>query len=250
MKTPGVTGDYLPAAPAIKMATAKPKAKAAQATPKQVLIIEDHPIVRERLAELINSQSDLKVCGETNEAHAAFDLIATTRPDLVVTGLSFKDAHGLGFIKDLHLRFPRLRALVFSTFDESLYAERAVRAGARGFVHKRETTEALLRAIRHVLSGQIYLSDKISAAKLRQYFGRPLIKAGSPLEQLSDRELEVLQLIGEGRSTRQVAAALHLDVKTIETYRGRIKLKLNLGTSSELAKQGQNLAQQTNSADR
>jgi DNA-binding NarL/FixJ family response regulator len=237
------------AAPAIKMAIAKPKPKTRQASPKLVLIIEDHPVVRERLAELINSQSDLSVCGEISDARAAFDLIATTRPHLVVTELSFKDAHGLGFIKDLHIRFPRLRVLVFSTFDESLYAERAVRAGARGFVHKRETTEELLRAIRQVLSGQIYLSDKISATKLRQYFGRPLIKAGSPLEQLSDRELEVLQLIGEGRSTRQVAAVLHLDVKTIETYRGRIKLKLNLGTSTQLVEQAQSLAEHTGSTD-
>src|ERR1041384_6136695 len=115
------------------MANVKPKSKSAQTARKRVLIIEDYPIVRERLVQLITNQSDLTVCGEINDARPAFDLIATTRPDVVVTGLAFKRAHGLGFIKDLHIRFPRLCVLVFSTYDESLYAERAVRAGARGF---------------------------------------------------------------------------------------------------------------------
>jgi DNA-binding NarL/FixJ family response regulator len=230
------------------MANAKSKPKAAQSDTTRVFIIEDHPVVRERLVQLVNSQSDLTVCGEADDARPALERIAAIRPDLVISGLSFKHAHGLGFIKDLHARFPRLRVVVFSMYDESLYAERAVRAGARGFVHKREPTAELLRAIRQVLGGQVYLSDRIAAAKLRQVFGRPLIKAGSILEQLSDRELEVLQFIGQGRSTRQIAAALHLDVKTVETYRARIKLKLNLSSSSQLLQQAQSLAEHTTSS--
>jgi DNA-binding NarL/FixJ family response regulator len=229
----------------LDMANAKAKPKSTQSAASRVLIIEDHPIVCERVAQLINNQADLSVCGEANEPRAALDLIAVTRPDLVITGLSFQHAHGLGLVKDLQAYFPRLKVLVFSTYDESLYAERAVRAGARGFVHKREATDELLRAIRHVLSGQVYLSDKIAASKLREFFGRPVIKSGSALEQLSDRELEVLQLIGAGRSTRQIAAALHLDVKTIETYRARIKIKLNLTSSSQLIQQAKSLSAQT-----
>ena len=215
----------------------KPKLKLGEATKTRVLLIEEHPIVREHLAQLIAKQSDLTVCGQTDDTHEAIRLIATKRPDLVITGLSLKHSHGLGLIKDLRARLPRLRVLVFSMYDESLYAERAVRAGARGFVHKRETTDELLRAIRQVLSGQIYLSEKIAAARLRQLFGRPLIKPGSPLEQLSDRELEVLQWIGQGRSTREIATALHLDIKTIETYRSRIKMKLKLDNASELLRE-------------
>ena len=223
------------------MANAKPKAKPGEATAARVFIIEDHPIVRERLGHLVNSQTDLSVCGEADDTRGVLDLVAAAQPDLVITGLSFKHGHGLGVVKDFHARFPRISVLVFSMYDEALYAERAVRAGARGFVHKRQPTDELLRAIRHVLSGQLYLSEKIAAAKLRQFFGRPVTKPGSVLEQLSDRELEVLQLIGQGRSTRQIATALHLDIKTVETYRARIKLKLNLGSSTELVQQAQSL---------
>lgn len=215
----------------------KPKLKIAEQAKTRVLLIEEHPIVREHLAHLIGKQADLTVCGQTDDSGEAMKLIATKRPDLVVTGLSLKHSHGLGLIKDLRARFPRLRVLVFSMYNESLYAERAVRAGARGFVHKGETTDELLRAIRQVVSGQIYLSEKVAAAKLRQFFGRPLIKPGSALEELSDRELEVLQLIGQDRSTRQIAAGLHLDIKTIETYRSRIKTKLKLTTASELVRE-------------
>jgi DNA-binding NarL/FixJ family response regulator len=217
----------------------KPKPKAVGVAKTRVLIIDEHPIVRERLAHLIGNEADLALCGEADDVRPAMELIAAAQPELVITGLSFKHSHGLGLIKDLHVRFPRLRVLVFSMYDESLYAERAVRAGARGFVHKRETTEELLRAIRHVLSGQIYLSEKVAAAKIRQFFGHSSIRPGSPLEQLSDRELEVLQLIGQGRSTRQIASALHLDIKTIETYRSRIKIKLKLSNSNELVREAQ-----------
>lgn len=217
----------------------KPKPKAVVGAKTRVLIIDDHPIMRERLIHLIGNEADLTVCGDADDTPAAMDLIAATRPELVITGLSLRHSHGLGFIKDLHTRFPRLLVLVFSMHDESLYGERVVRAGARGFIQKRATSKELLRAIRHVLSGQIYLSEKVAAATVRRFFGRSSIKPGSPLEQLSDRELEVLQLISQGRSTRQIAAALHVDVKTIETYRSRIKIKLRLGNSTRLSQYAQ-----------
>lgn len=210
------------------------KSRLARPAKIPVLIIEDYPVVRERLAELIGNEADLKLCGEADDARPGIELIAAARPQLVITGLSLPHSHGLGFIKDLHARFPRLSVLVFSMYDEFLYAERAIRAGARGFVHKRAATGELLRAIRQVLSGQIYLSDKVTGASIRRFFGRPAIGPGSPLEQLSDRELEVLRLIGQGRSTRAIAAALYVDVKTVETYRARIKIKLKLATTTEL----------------
>ena len=200
----------------------------------RVLVIDDQPVVRERLADLIGSQDDLCLCGEADDARTAMQLTASTRPDIVVTGLSLKHGHGLGFIKDLCIQFPQLRVLVFSAYDEALYAERVVKAGAKGFVNKREPTNQVLEAIRKILHGEIHLSPRISVAAVQRYFGRSSIAAGSSLEQLSDRELEVLQLIGQGRSTRQVADALHVDVKTIETYRARIKTKLNLESAGAL----------------
>lgn len=211
----------------------------------RLLLVDDQPIVRERLADLIANEPDLSVCGQTDDIHEAMKLIADTHPDLVITGLSLKEFHGLGLIKDLRLRFSGLRVLVFSMYDESLYADRAIRAGACGFVQKRASMAELLRAIRQVLSGHTYLSEKVAAEKIRQFFGRPLVRSGSPLEQLSDRELEVLQLIGQGRSTRQIANALHLDVKTVETYRSRIKVKLNLTCARELVQQAQHWVEQT-----
>jgi DNA-binding NarL/FixJ family response regulator len=205
----------------------------------RVLIVDDQPAVRERVAELITSERDLTVCDATDEARVALEIIAAANPALVVTGLALKGSHGLEFIKDVHVRHPNIAVLVFSMYDEALYAERAIRAGASGFISKREPTKELLRAIRCVLSGEIYVSEKIAAHSLHQFFARSHRRFASDLEQLSDRELEVFELIGQGRSSRQIAAALHLDLKTIETYRSRIKAKLNLRTSTELAQRTQ-----------
>jgi DNA-binding NarL/FixJ family response regulator len=166
----------------------------------------------------------------------------------VITGLSFKRSHGIGLIKDLHARFPGVVILVFSLYDELLYGERAIRAGARGFLEKRASTKELLKAIRHVLDGEIYLSEKVATGAMQRYFGRPKAIVGSPLEQLSDRELEVLQLIGRGSSTRQIAATLSVDIKTIETYRARIKVKLKLTTAAELVEQAKLFAERSSAA--
>jgi DNA-binding NarL/FixJ family response regulator len=215
---------------------------------KRVFVIDDQPIIRERVIELIDREADLAVCGEADEIRTAMELIAVAQPDLVITGLSFKHSHGLGLVKDLRIRFPAVLVLIFSMYDELLYGERAIRAGARGFIEKRATTRELLRAIRQVLSGEIYLSEKASATTVGRFFRQRSPKPGSPLEQLSDRELEVFQLIGQGRSTKQIAAALRVDVKTIETYRGRIKVKLKLLNAAELRTQAKRHLEQMYSA--
>jgi DNA-binding NarL/FixJ family response regulator len=201
----------------------------------RVLIVEDKPIVREKLEELISSQADLICCGETDNPRSAFELIAATKPNLVLASLTLQESHGLEFIKDLRLRYPGVPVLIFSMFDESLYAERAMRAGANGFVSKYGATNELLCAIRRVLEGGIYLSERVTAHAMQQFFTRRPLAPRSEADLLSDRELEIFELIGQGRSSRQIATALHISVKTIETYRSRIKTKLKLNTATELA---------------
>jgi DNA-binding NarL/FixJ family response regulator len=215
--------------------TLKTKEKAAETSKARVLILDDLPIIRERLAQLIESEPDMAVCGESDDARQARQIIATTRPDLVVTSLSLKNGHGLDFVKDVHASYPQLLILVFSLYDELVYAERAIRAGARGFIRKQEATAEVIRAIRCVLEGEIYMSDRVTVTKVTRFFARSAVQGLGPLEELSDRELQVLQLIGHGKSTRQIASALHVDIKTIETYRSRIKVKLNLATAPELS---------------
>jgi DNA-binding NarL/FixJ family response regulator len=214
----------------------------------RVFVIDDQPIVRERVSQLIEDEADLTVCGEADDIRVAMDLIAREQPALVITGLSFKNSHGLGLVKDLRARFPAVHVLVFSMYDELLYGERAIRSGARGFIEKRATTKELLSAIRQVLSGEIYLSEKVAASTVGRFFRRPAPKPSSPLAQLSDRELEVFQLIGRNQSTKQIAAALRVDVKTIETYRGRIKVKLKLANAAELVAQAKHFLQDAYSA--
>jgi DNA-binding NarL/FixJ family response regulator len=222
----------------LQMARA-PKSNPAELGKVRVLIVDDQPIVRERVAQLINSEADMTACGDTDNSRTAFELAAAQRPDLVITGLSLKDSHGLEFVKDLHARYPRLQVLVFSMYDESLYAERLIRAGASGFVSKHRPTKELLSAVRRVLSGDIHLSERVTAHAVRRFFARSSPSSDSQLEILSDRELEVFELIGRGYSSRQIASTLRLDLKTIETYRLRIKVKLKLTTATELAQHAQ-----------
>jgi DNA-binding NarL/FixJ family response regulator len=216
----------------------------------RVLIVDDQPVVRERLTQLIKHEVALQLCGETDNAPDVFEMIARKQPDIVVTGLALKGAHGLEFIKDLRLQYPDLRVLVFSIYDESLYAERAIRAGANGFITKREPTKELLRAIHTVMRGEIYLSEKVMGETVRRFFSRSPVRLGSELHLLSDRELEIFELIGGGCSTKQIANTLHLDVKTIETYRSRIKVKLGLGSGAELITRAQTAFRQITSASR
>jgi DNA-binding NarL/FixJ family response regulator len=200
----------------------------------KVLLVDDHPLVREWLANLINEQHDLRVCGEASNAPQAFQMIGVEKPDIVIVDLSLEGGSGIDLIKNIKPAHPDVAMIVLSMHDESLYAERALRAGARGYIMKREATKKILQAIRSVLDGKLYISDKISDAMAEKFVdGRPTA-ATSPVEQLSDRELEVFQLLGRGYSTRQIADHLHVGFKTVQTYSARIKEKLNLDNITQL----------------
>jgi DNA-binding NarL/FixJ family response regulator len=200
----------------------------------KILLVDDHPLVREWLANLINEQSDLHVCGEANNAPQAFELIGTCKPDIVIVDISLEGGSGIELIKSIKATNPGVAMIVLSMHDESLYAERALRAGARGYIMKREATKKILSAIRSVLEGKLYISDKISDAMAERFVeGRPA-SIGSPAEQLSDRELEIFQLLGRGRNTRQIADHLHIGFKTVQTYCARIKEKLELENATQL----------------
>lgn len=201
---------------------------------KRVVIVDDHPPMRKGLAQLINQEPDLEACGEAGNIPEALQVIETLKPDVVVVDMALKDASGLDLLKDLKSRFPDLPALVLSMQNESVYAERALRAGARGYIMKEETTENVVEALRKVLSGEVYLSDKMSKKVLNQFAGKRADKDGASVESLSDRELEVFQLIGQGFQSREIAGKLHLSVKTIESYREHIKVKLNLENAAQL----------------
>jgi DNA-binding NarL/FixJ family response regulator len=206
------------------------------ATPKKfrVLLVDDHPIVRQGLALLIDRESDLCVCGEAEGAHSAFHAITTLRPDMVVLDISLNGPDGLDVLKEIRANTTNLPVLILSMHDESIYAERAMRAGANGYIMKQEATEKVLVAIRRILQGEVYLSDRLTNTMLQQYVRGASPAKGSPLVNLTDRELEVFRLIGEGHGTRQIAEELHLSVKTIESYQAHIKEKLALRNAREL----------------
>jgi DNA-binding NarL/FixJ family response regulator len=199
-----------------------------------ILIVDDHPLVRERLAEIISREPDLTVCGEAENRHEALEAVAASSPCLVLVDLTLKDSDGLELIKDIHSRWPQLLMLVVSMHDESLYAERVIRAGAHGYITKQEATRNMLLAIRRVLAGNIYLNDRISTQIISRLTSRAAPVAANPAEMLADRELQVFELTGRGLNTRQIASRLRIAVKTAETYRARIREKLNLKDASEL----------------
>lgn len=200
----------------------------------RLYLVEDHPITREGLAQLINYQTDLQVCGQTGRAGQAATEIPVLQPDLVILDISLGGTNGIELIKDLLRGDADLRILMLSTHDESLYAERALRGGARGYVMKHQPTAHVMTAIRQVLSGGVYLSERMRNRLLSKVVGSAPVPVASDIEQLSDRELEVFQLIGEGHSTRRIGANLHLSVSTVETYRAHIKQKLRLENATEL----------------
>lgn len=201
---------------------------------RTILIVDDHPIVRQGLAQLINQETDLVVCGQAEDAHDAILAIRKYDPDLVIVDISLKDTSGVELIKDLKVQYPDLPVLTLSMHDEAVYGERALRAGARGYIMKQEATEKVVTAIRRVLAGEVYVSDGMAAQMVSKLVGGANKKPGSRVENLSDRELEVFRMIGEGYNTREMADRLHLSVKTIETYRAHIKDKLALQDASEL----------------
>jgi len=208
--------------------------KRKSAKPAKILLVDDHPLVRERLTELINRESDLDVCGEAESASAALAAIAATKPDLAVIDLTLKDSHGLDLIKDIKLQHPGLRTLVFSMHDESLYAERVIRAGANGYINKQEATRKLIEAIRLVLAGQIYLSGAATTQLIQGVAGHARRDLKMDATRLTDRELQVFEMIGRGQSSRQIADHLGVGLKTIETYRARIQDKFGLHDAKEL----------------
>lgn len=202
--------------------------------PAKVLIVDDHPIVREGLAELINREKDLAVCGQADSGHRGFEAIEALAPDVAIIDLSLEDINGLTLIKNLRNRGFTLPVLVLSMHEESLYAERALRAGAQGYIMKREAPTRVITAIRKVLGGEVYLSDSLAARVMQRIVGAPSQSGTSPVSRLSDRELEVYAFIGQGLKTREIAAKLNLSVKTIETYREHIKEKIGLRNATEL----------------
>ena len=202
---------------------------------RKILVVDDHPIVREGLADLINKEKDIVVCGWAENIPQTIKAIKNLKPDVVTVDISLGDASGLELIKDIKTRFPSLPILALSMHQESFYAERAIRAGAKGYITKQEATKKVIMAIRQVLDGRLYLSEKMKEKMLRSLLGDNGSGAGtSPIDRLTDRELEVFSLLGQGRGTRQIAEQLCLSIKTIETYRSRIKEKLNISSSSEL----------------
>ena len=211
------------------MTTAKPAAKGAR-----VLIVDDHPMTCAGLVHLINHQPDLRVCGEAENAGQALDAVKASKPDLVLADITLPGKSGLELIKDIKAMRSELPVLVVSMHDESLYADRVLRAGARGYITKHEGGEKLMRAIRHVLGGKIYVSERISAHILEIFSGGQAAPERSSIEQLSDREFQVFELIGEGLSAREIARRLHLSPKTVDAHRANIKEKLNIKVSSEL----------------
>ena len=201
---------------------------------KRILIVDDHPMMRQGLAQLIGSELDLTVCCEAENAAQALEIVVKAKPDLVLADISLPGKNGLELIKDLQAMRPGLAVLVISMHDESLYAERVLRAGGRGYIMKQEGGKKLMLAIRQVLNGQVYVSEKMSAKILEIFSGRRSESGASGVGNLTDREFEVFQLIGLGRSTRDIASQLHLSTKTVEVHRVNIKAKLKIATAPEL----------------
>ena len=203
---------------------------------KRILIVDDHPMMRTGLAQLINHEPDLKVTAEADTAGQAINLVTKQKFDLALLDISLPDKNGLELIKDIRAIHPDLPLLVVSMHDEMIYASRVLRAGGRGYIMKQEGGRKFLQAIRQVLGGNIFVSEKMSARILENFSGQQTKDSSSPVQQLSDREFEVFQLIGDGVGTRAISEQLHLSVKTVEVHRANIKGKLGLKTATELVR--------------
>ncbi|MGA2592537.1 MAG: response regulator transcription factor [Bryobacteraceae bacterium] len=208
--------------------------KAHESGKTRVFVVDDHPIVRQGLSQLINREPDLMVCGEAEDARAALHAIDPLKPDILIVDVSLDGPDGIELLKTIRARDARLPVLILSMHDESLYAERALRAGANGYIMKQEATERVLIAIRQILGGEVYVSDRMAKKMVQQFIGGSGVTRNSPIDELTDRELEVFRLIGQGHGTRQIAAELHLSVKTVESYYAHIKEKLSLKNAREL----------------
>lgn len=211
----------------------------------RVFVVDDHPIIRQGLAQLLEHEPDMVYCGEAEDAPEALKAIEAAKPHIVLVDISLKTSNGIELIKDLRIRCPEVAILVLSMHDESFYAERVLRAGARGYVMKEEATEKVVHAIHRVLAGEVYLSNKMAANMLSKLVdgNRQTPTSQYSIESLSDRELEVFELIGRGLGTRQIAGKLHLSVKTIESHRANLKEKLRAKNSTELLRHAINWVQ-------
>lgn len=210
-------------------------------TPKQIseskiLVVDDHPLVRKGMAQFINQEKDMTVCGEASDGHEALEVIEALDPDLVVTDIVMEGLSGMELVRNMKVMFPKVPVLMLSMYDESHYAERALRAGARGYMMKQEPPEKVVQAIRTVLNGDVYVSEKAASKILKLLSDSKTSEQGSSVDRLSDRELEVFRMIGEGYRTRHIAEKLNLSAKTVESYKARLKQKLMLKDAAELAR--------------
>lgn len=201
---------------------------------RRIVIVEDHPLMREGLVQLVETEDDLVVVGTAANAQTALQVIAETRPDLVVMDITLPGTSGLNLLTDLHSTYPEMLLLVVSMHDEFLYAKRALRAGASGYIMKDAEAKDTLKAIRHVLSGHVYVSEKMAGQILQVFSQRRCRESLSPIDVLSDREFQVFRMIGEGFGTRMIAEQLHLSAKTVDVHKCNIKQKLGLKNASEL----------------
>ena len=205
-------------------------------TKSKLFLVDDHPLVREWLSNLIHQQPDLTVCGEAESVPDALEGIARSTPDIAIVDISLKGGSGLELIKSIRALRPAVAVVVLSMHEEALYAERALRAGARGYIMKRETAKRIIIAIRQVLQGKLYVSEKLTEA-FAEKFLEGHVPTSPSIEQLSDRELEVFQLFGQGYETRQIAEMLHVSMKTVQAFCARIKEKLKFGGAAELLRE-------------
>jgi len=212
------------------MTTARPR----ESGMTRVFVVDDHPIVRQGLSQLINREPDLMVCGEAEDARTALHSIDPLKPDILIVDVSLDGPDGIELLKAIRARDARLPVLILSMHDESLYAERALRAGANGYIMKQEATDRVLVAIRQILGGEVYVSERMAKKMVQQYITGSGVTNRSPIDELTDRELEVFRLIGQGHGTRQIAEELHLSVKTVESYYAHIKEKLSLKNAREM----------------
>lgn len=204
---------------------------------KRIVIVDDHPSTRDGLVTRVALEPDLKVVGEASEMDAGLAVIDAIRPDVALIDISLKTSSGIDLVKAIKERFPRVRILVWSMYEESLYAERALRAGAMGYINKQQATDTIISAIRTVLAGELFLSKDLAAKMLHRVIAGKASFATSPVESLSDRELETFRLIGRGMPTKDIARAMKLSPKTVETYRARIKEKLELDDMASLTRE-------------
>lgn len=217
--------------------TAAGNARSAETVRIRILVVDDHPIVREGLVRVIDQSPDLLVCGHAENIPQALALVDNSKPDLVIVDISLGGQNGIELIKDIKVRSPALPVLVHSMYDEAMYAERCLRAGAKGYVMKQEPPQKLLEGVRRVLKGEVHLSEAMTKQLLCRISSGPEGKGNSPSELLSDREFEVFELLGRGRRTREIAQVLNLSDKTVQTHREHIKEKLNIHDAVSLVRQ-------------